>query len=961
MSQWNNGLRAALMGSVAAVVMVAQPAAAQTQAYNIPAQDAATAIPAFVKQSGLQVLATTQDLQGVRTNAVSGSLTSDAALKQLVANTGLTIKTNDGSSAVIVRASAADASASDAMAAAPEADPQEVVVVGMRKSMRDALDVKRRNTGIVEAISSKDIGALPDVTIAETLNRLPGVMAARDRGNDSQASIRGLGARMVLGTVNGREVASSEPDRNVRWEVYPSEVIAGASVYKSSEARLISGGISGTVDLQTIRPLDYKGPGFVLRAGPVYYDGGSEFPNYDGQGYRASASFVHRFSDQFAAVLGLTSQVQKNGYESVQGWGYNSGANNGPVIAGDATKYNTPWGAQAEAKRLKESRIGASLGLQFKPADNFLLSYDLLYSDIKINELQDQAWYGDGAWGNWDGGNYSNYVDGATASGQQPVINDNGDVVAASVAWAGDKSVVARYTEDKSLIVQGLNAKWSLEHWTLSADAAYSKAQRYNLWAANEFAYWPSLMTYDFRGKPVITVSSAPEDNTQTAQGGQTTLGAVTDELQSLHLDAERHFESGFFTGLLFGARVSDRTKALGQLNGMVTPIIGALPDYLLSSYQFKNFNIPTILTGDFGALATHLYGTTFDIDPKTTPITDTVEEKVSEAYIEGTYATTIAGIPVDGNIGVRVIDVQTDSAGSSTIAGDWYEATPGNWVQAMVTTPVTGGTSYSKVLPSATARFDFGNGQYLKLSAAKVISRPPLNDMIITRSLSSTAPYTGSAGNPYLQPFEANQIDISYENYFNKDALFAISAYHKEVDNFIGYATRQETINGNPYTLVSPVNSDKGGSIDGVELTFQTSFGFIGLDHFGIYSNYAYVDSDLTEMSNDLPMNGLARDTAAVDFWYSDHGIDARLGTKYHSTYTAIYGWNDAQLIRVRPETTMDFSVSYQINPVIQVRFQANNLLDTPLRTYNDNVEDRLGRYDLYGKRYLLDLTFKY
>jgi outer membrane receptor protein involved in Fe transport len=113
--------------------------------------------------------------------------------------------------------------------------------------------------------------------------------------------------------------------------------------------------------------------------------------------------------------------------------------------------------------------------------------------------------------------------------------------------------------------------------------------------------------------------------------------------------------------------------------------------------------------------------------------------------------------------------------------------------------------------------------------------------------------------------------------------------------------------------------------------------------------------------MSAGLPLNGLARDTATLDFWYSDHGVDARLGTKYHSEYTAIYGWDDSQLIRVRPETTMDVSISYQINPTIQVRFQANNLLDTPLRTYNDNQPDRLGRYDLYGQRYLLDLTFKY
>ncbi|ESQ84171.1 hypothetical protein AEAC466_10515 [Asticcacaulis sp. AC466] len=963
MTYWNSGLRAALMGTVAAVVMVAQPAAAQaTRTFNIPAQDAATAIPTFVRQSGLQILATASDLEGVRTNAVSGALTTDAALKSLVAGTGLSIKTSDGASAVIVRADTAEAAATPAAAEAA-ADPQEVVVVGMRKSLRDALDVKRRATGIVEAVSSKDIGALPDVTIAETLNRLPGVMAARDRGNDSQASIRGLGARMVLGTVNGREVASSEPDRNVRWEVYPSEVIAGASVYKSSEARLISGGISGTVDLQTIRPLDYKGPSVVVRAGPVYYDGGSAFPGYDGTGYRASASFVHKFSDQFAAVLGLTSQVQKNGYESVQGWGYNSGADNGPVLASQpTTKYNTPWGAQAEAKRLKETRVGASLGLQYRPSENFQLGYDLLYSDIKINELQDQAWYGDGVWGNWDGGNYTNYVDGAAASGKQPTIV-NGDVVAATVTWAGDKSVVARYTEDKTLIVQGLNGRWTSERWTVSADASYSKAERHNLWAANEFQYWPNQMSYDFTGKPVITVSSAPQSNAQTTATGQTTLGAVTDELTALHIDAERHFDGGPFKSLLFGARTSERTKELGQKTGTVTPIIGTVPASMLTAYQFKNFNVPTILTGDFGALARTIYGTSFDIDPKTTPITDTVKERVSEAYVEGTYATTFAGVPVDGNVGVRVVDVKADSAGTSTVAGDWVETPPGGgvWVQQMVTTPVTGGTSYTKVLPSATARFDFGEGRYLKLSAAKVISRPPLNDMIITRQISSTAPYTGSSGNPYLRPFEANQIDVSYEYYFGKDALAAVSAYHKDVSHFVGYASRQETINGNAYTLTSPVNSTKGGRIDGVELTYQSSFAFVGLDAFGIYSNYAYVDSNLKEMTAGLPLNGLARDTATLDLWYSNHGVDARLGTKYHSEYTAIYGWDDSQLIRVRPETTMDLSVSYQVNPRIQVRFQANNLLDTPLRTYSDNQPTRLGRYDLYGKRYLLDLTFKY
>ena len=264
-------------------------------------------------------------------------------------------------------------------------------------------------------------------------------------------------------------------------------------------------------------------------------------------------------------------------------------------------------------------------------------------------------------------------------------------------------------------------------------------------------------------------------------------------------------------------------------------------------------------------------------------------------------------------------------------------------------------------ILVRPLARFDFGDGKYLKLSAADVISRPPLNDMIITRQISSTAPYTGSSGNPYLKPFEAKQVDASYEWYYDKDALAAISAYYKDVDHYVGYSTRQQTINGNVYTLTSPVNSTNGGYISGVELTWQTAFTFIpALAHFGIYSNYAYVSSNLKEMADNLPLNGLAKNTATLDLWYADHGLDLRLGTKYHSTYTSIYGWDDTQLIRVQPEATVDLSAGYSVSSAIQIRFQANNLLNTPLRTYDDNRISRFGRYDLYGQRFLLDVTFR-
>ena len=137
----------------------------------------------------------------------------------------------------------------------------EVVVTGYRASLQGALEIKRNSELVVDAISGGDIGALPDVTIAESLVRLPGINGTRDRGNQSQAAMRGLGPRLVLGLVNGREVASSEPSRNVRWEIYPSEVVSGVDVYKSQSADLVAGGVAGTIDIKTIRPLNYSGPG----------------------------------------------------------------------------------------------------------------------------------------------------------------------------------------------------------------------------------------------------------------------------------------------------------------------------------------------------------------------------------------------------------------------------------------------------------------------------------------------------------------------------------------------------------------------------------------------------------------------------------------------------------------------------------------------------------------------------
>jgi len=847
---------------------------------------------------------------------------------------------------------------------------EEVVVTGVRKSLRDALAVKQGSDKVVEAISAKDIGVLPDVTIAESIARLPGVNATRDRGNDSQAVVRGLGARLVLGTINNREVASSEPDRNVRWEIYPSEVVSGVQVYKSQSADLIAGGVAATINISTIDPLDYKGPEFVLRAGPVFYDGGKDIPNYGTTGYRGSGSWVHKLSDDLAVVLGVTAQRQKNGYGSFTGWGYNDSNARPPAGASDySSDLNhdgkvdyTPWGAQMSASRIDQKRTGISGGLQYKPTDHFELKADALYSKIKITEVQDQTVWGANNWGNWNTGTGNiGWNDGTYNAPGASYTLINNTVVAAKLPYSSVQTVLAKYSEDKDLFAGGVNGKWTGDQWTVAGDLSYSKAKRSNTWKAVRFEAWPDWTSFDWRAgvTPTITTSQDSIKLSQTADlaGSHDGPEHLNDELKAAALDFTRDLGEGVIKSVQFGARTSDRTKDHTSFSFAPTATGATIPASLLTAYKLsEGANVPALLTGDIDKIAAVAYGANaFALSNMSEKLAErwSVNEKVYEGYGKLNFAADgVAGAWVTGNVGARVVHTETSSDGMQQGTASAFKA-------------VTVDNDYTDFLPSANAKLDFGDGKIVRLGLAKVIARPPLDELRASRSLANWAPWTGSAGNPKLKPFEATQFDASAEYYFRPEALVAVSYYYKAVDSYIGWKQSPVVYGGQTYTVASPANGGSG-HIQGVELTFQTPFFFLPgpLSKFGIYSNYAYVDSNLHEFSpanNPLKMTGLAKNTATVDLWYANAGFEARLGWKYHSPMTVIYGWNGADLQTLETEKTLDFSSSYQINERIGVRFQVNNLTNEALRMYRDNDPNRIGRYDSYGRRYLVDVTLKF
>jgi iron complex outermembrane receptor protein len=836
----------------------------------------------------------------------------------------------------------------------PAAD--EIVVTGLRASLRDAINAKRVSKVVTESISAKDIGVLPDVTIADSINRLPGITTSRDRGNASQASVRGLGPRLVLGLINGREVASSEPDRNVRWEIYPSESVSGVTVYKSQGADLIAGGVAATIDIRTLRPLDYVGPKLTVRAGAQYNDAGFTIPKYDGLGTRESAQYVTHLTDTLGLALGGTYQLQSNGYASFQGWGYNNAdAGNSPPKLNGSAVY-APWGAQTEVKALKETRWSANGALQWKPDDHWDTSLDFLYSSVKIKEKQFQQWFG--GWGDWGG----TLPDSIYANGQYTLAGK--DIVAANLTNWGTTvtNVIGKYVEDKTLLATGLNTRYRAGDLTIKFDGSYSQARRKNTWAAAEWNVYPQQVAFNTAAGVVPSISTGTDlvTATQASAGyGFTGPQRLNDTLGAVQLDASYALHDGLVRGLNAGVRYSSRIKSFAQYSGSVT--LGATPAFTWLSVAGSGVNAPALAYADFDSFAKvneNYSAAAFD---------KSQYWRVLEKDVEGYAMLDLEGnagpYPVYGNLGVRFVDVSTTSSAYQGVT-QWDSVANAN-VTTYSPNAIT--NHYFKALPSINLNFDLSAGLKLRLGAARVMSRPPLDQIRASQNLSyypSSGFLAGSAGNAKLQPFMATQADASLEWYFHKDALVALAGYYKNVDSNVGYATTPQVIGGTTYQITGPVNGP-GGDVKGLEASLSTPFYFVpALKQFGIYANFALVDSNLKELTpatNPFPAVGLTKFTGQFDLWYSAHGVDARVGIKHHSPQTVIFGWDATKLTRLESETQIGASVSYAVTSKITLRLQASNLTNQAARFYYANDPNQLARYEKYGRSYLADVTFKY
>jgi iron complex outermembrane receptor protein len=891
---------------------------------------------------------------------------------------------------------------------------QEVTVTGIRRGIESAISVKKNAEGVVEAISAEDIGKLPDTSIAESIARLPGVAAQRKDGRASQISIRGMPPDFSTTLLNGREISSTGDSRAAEYDQFPSELVNGVTIFKTPDAGLIGQGLSGTVNIQSVRPLDLGKRTVAVNYRNQKMGVGSVA---EGDGYRASLAYVDQFADRTIGVALGFARLDETGGTSTRtdNWGggsYNTVANvgnNGCTVGTTAGCVNVPYnGFGLFADQLTQKRDGAMAVLQYKPNKNFNSTLDIFYS--KFDQVKATKGLQLPLNDSWAGGTYDR-----PGNLLSPVISGNN---VTSGRFDNVRAVVrndSESTHDKINTI-GWNNKLTLaNNWTATADLSRSKSTRTGgivevyggtvqntlggfagdtVAFTNAGVFTPAL---DYTNRNIVKITDVQGwgGGTGSPQAGYSKLPNVKDQADALRFSAKKDLgEGGLLTAVEAGLVYQNREKTRAFIEGRLvvtgdTTGLGSLAMPGSGTLSFLGVTVPTFdplaLVGNGLSVVGKLHPDIFNKDW-------TVKEKLTTGFVRGDIERELFGFPVRGNVGVQLVHTSQQSNAfnvdrdSSSCQND--QTCPANGTVQ--------GTSYYDVLPSLNLNFDIGNEQVVRVGLARVMARPTINDMRASTGFGYNATEVilkGDSGNPYLKPFRANALDVSYEKYFGTKAYWGIAGFYKDLSSYIikqnvitdftGIVT-PTTYNpgGNVIGVLNKPINGSGGHISGVELSLSMPFNMLSksLDGFGTQLSYSNTASSVrppvaglaTEniSTSSISLPGLSKQVAGLTLYFEKWGFGARVATRYRSDFvgevTDYAG--DRRLTYIKSEAITDLQLSYEIQsgPAkgLSLLVQANNLTDAPyvryrdpaLRTETTNEVER----KKFGKTYLFGLNYK-
>ncbi|WP_418153091.1 TonB-dependent receptor [Litorimonas sp. RW-G-Af-16] len=806
---------------------------------------------------------------------------------------------------------------------------------------------------VSEVLNAEDIGQLPERNIADAVQRLVGVNGNNDKGRSNQISLRGLGGAFTLTQVNDRQVASSFGSRSVNLDLYPSEVVGKAVIQKSASADQTEGGVGGSIDISTFRPLDLGNYGAV-RAEAIYTPLSKSLVGDNGLGSRGSAVISRKFADDTIGVMlgvstlreTLTAQRLTPGAYTISdfdGDGVGGDFGFGVVDEADGSIIPAPYYIKSEPSADINKRDAVFGSIQWRATDRLNLTFDALASSFKTDGPSPFL-------------NYNIFFDADVTGTRQPngtLAGFTSDSVGIEVYSGAQKA------RDKTYNF-GLNADYQSDDWSINADVAYSRAPRTYVFpfAGISNNFFSQDVTVDFAGgdtAPNLTINDIDVTD-PTGQDVSFIILAANEvsleELKSAKFDVERRFDNSFITGFRFGGRYAERTKTTNINNQNLTPPEGGVSVAdLLAPFPFEDLygSYDSNITNDF--LYFDAFAAVDAFGPQPENVQDAADlgssydlsEATSAIYFRADFAGDMGPIPFSGNFGVRGISTTVKSRGAQVdfiIDPDTNEVV-GDPNSTFV--PVEIENDYTNVLPSLNAAFNLTEDVILRTSVAKTIIRPDFLELRASANVNVGPidlgnPIIGSRGNPELEPLESDQLDVSLEYYPSPGSYFAVAGFYKDIDAFY---QQGGTANINPggrqpaFVVVPEKAESAGGVVKGLEFSASYELSMLPglLENITIYGNYTTIDIGLQQDFNPSPDFEsfsiplfMVEETFNLGAFYDDDRFTASIN--YYGQGASPQRDGDDRFLR-RPFQLLSASLGYELTENVLLTLSGSNLLE--------------------------------
>lgn len=897
-----------------------------------------------------------------------------------------------------------------AQEAAPEKEAEVIVVTGFRAALQNAINVKKNLAVISETVSAEDIGKLPDVSIAESIARLPGLAAERVDGRAARISVRGLGPDFTTTLLNGREQVSTNDGRGIEFDQYPSELLSSVNIYKTTQAGLAAQGIAGTADLRTVRPLAYGRRAAAVSARYQWNSLGEIMPDVDANGYRVTGSYINQFMDgKLGIALGVATMYNPNQTQRTEA--YDTSTTNAKVAtnlgvtiadAGLGNNVRSPGGLKVNASSTTIDRTGYMGVLEYKPTDRLSMVLDAYYSTFASEQN--------------NRGVEINMGQGVNAGWVQGTTKTTDGYVTEGTFWGRYAVRNIFNSADAEVKALGFHTDYELSERTkIGFDFGYSSADRDTVLMETQPCVGggctgtgvPIGYKLGGNGAVVLNINENLADPSRVLLADPYGWGAqgfvknasIQDELKTYRFDIKHELKEGMgLDSIEMGVTYADRRKERTFREGFLRTTNATAP-------------VPTSAIAGSVDLGFGGLGRALAFNPRAVIASGTfkqeissdwwqgqsdwnVDEKITTIFFKANIDTQFANVPLTGNFGVQYINTEQSSDGFFV---GYFFNNNGNDGGLR---PVQAGIDYGEVLPSLNLSFEPSDDLFVRVSLGRVLSRPNMEDMRITRQINFDAskidstdpynsPYTGDGGNPFLRPTISNNADISIEKYFgrpSRQGYVSLAGFQKNLETYLkpggdrffldlaGYPS-PAWIGRTPKiqtAFVTTPGNAKGGTLKGLEFALSLPFDLISeqLDGAGVYFNVAQNFSDVEfadSRAGRTELPGLSKTTGNLALYYEKHGFQARVSARYRSSYLQDIINFKAEIERrvTQSETIVDAQLGYQFPDTSQlsgfsVVLQASNLNSEPWVTHYNEPYRGLN-YDDYGTTYQLGVTYKF